>query len=117
MWEATDVNIILFQPGEVEHPLSLQDERAEHLLRVLRLSIGGIFDAGIINGPIGKGTLTGLDSTALRLSFSWQKESSSLCPIHLLVGLPRPQTARDILRDATTLGVASMDFFSSDRGE
>jgi len=111
------VNIILFQPEEVEHPLALRDERAQHLLRVLRLSPGGVFDAGIVNGPLGKGTLAGVGSEALELSFTWGKVPSPLCPIHLLVGLPRPQTARDILRDATSLGVASIDFFLSDRGE
>jgi RsmE family RNA methyltransferase len=34
-----------------------------------------------------------------------------------LIGLPRPQTARDILRDATTLGVTAMHFVRTDRGE
>lgn len=111
------MNIILFQPEEVEHPLALRDERAQHLLRVLRLSPGGVFDAGIVNGPLGKGTLISVGTVSLELSFTWGKESSPLCPIHLLVGLPRPQTARDILRDATSLGVTSIDFFGSDRGE
>jgi len=111
------VNIILFQLEEVEHPLSLADERAKHILGILRLSPGDVFDAGIIDGPMGKGTLLSINATALQLSFTWTKEPFPLCPIHLLVGLPRPQTARDILRDATTLGVSTIDFVASDRGE
>lgn len=117
LWGATDLNIILFQPEEVEHPLSLNDERATHLLTILHLPAGGVFDAGIINGPIGKGTLVKIGSGALQLSFIWGQEPSPLCPIHLFVGLPRPQTARDILRDVTTLGVASIDFVGTERGE
>jgi RsmE family RNA methyltransferase len=35
----------------------------------------------------------------------------------LIVGLPRPQTARDILRDATTLGVAAIHFVSTEKSE
>jgi 16S rRNA (uracil1498-N3)-methyltransferase len=117
LWGATNLNIILFQPGEVEHPLSLRDERARHLLTILHLPVGGVFDAGIINGPKGKGTLIEIGSAALQFSFVWEKKVSSLCPIHLLVGLPRPQTARDILRDVTTLGVTSIDFVYTERGE
>jgi len=35
----------------------------------------------------------------------------------LIVGLPRPQTARDILRDATALGVETLHFATTERGE
>ncbi len=38
-------------------------------------------------------------------------------PLTVVVGLPRPQTARDILRDATTLGVGALHFVRTDRGE
>ena len=38
-------------------------------------------------------------------------------PIELLIALPRPQTARKILCEATALGVASLRFFRSARGE
>lgn len=76
-----------------------------------------MFDAGIINGPLGKATVTRIGETSLELSFIWKKTPPSLCPIEVLVGLPRPQTARDVLRDVTTLGVASINFVSTDRGE
>ena len=111
------MNIILFHPAEVEHPLPKQDARAAHILEVLRLSPGGIFDAGLIDGPIGKGTLQAINGDSLTLSFTWTEPPPPLYPVHLLLGLPRPQTARDILRDATTLGVASLTFVRSDKGE
>ncbi|MEO6994449.1 MAG: RsmE family RNA methyltransferase [Lacunisphaera sp.] len=111
------MNIILFQPQEVELPLLLNDARARHILDVLRLQPNDAFDAGLIDGPRGTGTLTAINSSSLTLSFSWGNPTPPLCPIHLLVGLPRPQTSRDILRDMTTLGVASLNFIPSDRGE
>jgi 16S rRNA (uracil1498-N3)-methyltransferase len=111
------LNIILFQPEEVEHPLPRSDARAWHILNVLRLQLEGIFDAGVVNGPRGKGTLKMTSEDFLTLSFSWGKTPPPLCPIHLLIGLPRPQTARDILRDATTLGVAEIHFIRCDRNE
>jgi 16S rRNA (uracil1498-N3)-methyltransferase len=112
-----NVNLILFTPEEIARPLPGDDRRAVHLLRVLRRREGGTFDAGLINGPRGKGTVVAIRPEALTLSFVWAAEPPPLDPITLIVGLPRPQTARDILRDATSLGVAAIHFVVTDKGE
>jgi RsmE family RNA methyltransferase len=111
------VNLILFEADEIAHPLPRSDPRAEHLLHVLGRRAGDTFDAGLINGPRGKGTLGAIDTAALTLSFAWGPDPPPLPPIVLIIGLPRPQTARDILRDATSLGVAAMHFVTVDKGE
>jgi len=111
------VNLILFERDEITRPLSRGDPRAEHLLRVLGRREGDTFDAGLVNGPRGKGTLVAVATDALQLSFVWGAESPAPAPITLIVGLPRPQTARDILRDATALGVTAMHFVTTDKGE
>jgi len=113
----THVNIILFRPAEVELPLSRCDPRAVHILGVLRRRPGDIFDAGLINGPRGKGSLIAIGEDSLTLAFNWSESPPPLCPIHLLIGLPRPQTARVILREATSLGVAAMHFVCTEKGE
>jgi RsmE family RNA methyltransferase len=111
------VNLILFEPAETVQPLARSDPRAEHLLRVLRRRPGDTFDAGLVNGPRGKGTLVAVGDAALTLAFAWGAEPPPLPPLTLIVGLPRPQTARDILRDATSLGVAAMHFVATERSE
>ena len=111
------MNIILFNPAEVEPPLSRKDPRARHILDVLRRQPGDTFDAGLINGPRGKGTLVAINEDSLGLSFAWGDLPPLPSPIHLLIGLPRPQTARGILRDVTTLGVTALHFVRSDKGE
>jgi 16S rRNA (uracil1498-N3)-methyltransferase len=111
------VNIILFSSPEVQLPLPRHDFRARHILDILRREAGDTFDAGLINGPRGKGTLVAVHEDSLVLSFAWGEAPTPLSPIQLLVGLPRPQTARDILRDGASLGVASMDFVRTERGE
>jgi RsmE family RNA methyltransferase len=111
------VNLILFTPAETACPRPRSDRRAVHLLRVLRRGEGDSFDAGLVNGPHGKGTLTRIGPDALTLSFAWGAEPPPLEPLTLIIGLPRPQTARDILRDATSLGVAAMHFVLTDKGE
>ena len=111
------VNLILFEAAEIEQPLPRTDRRARHVLDVLRRQPGDSFDVGLVNGPRGKATLLRLDEAALDLSFSWEKDAPPVEPITLIVGLPRPQTARDILRDATTLGVGALHFVATDKGD
>jgi len=111
------VNIILFSSSEVELPLPRRDARARHILTVLRRQPGDQFDAGLIDGPRGKATLVEVGPEALRLSFVWGDPPPALAPLRLILGLPRPQTARDLLREGTALGVAAMDFVRTARGE
>jgi 16S rRNA (uracil1498-N3)-methyltransferase len=54
---------------------------------------------------------------ALLLSFEPGEEPPLLDVITLIVGMPRPQTARKVLEEATSLGVASMHFVRTERGE
>jgi RsmE family RNA methyltransferase len=83
----------------------------------LRRQVGGTFDAGLLDGPRGRGTLVSIGTNALTLAFAWSEPPPPLAPIHLLIGLPRPQTARDILRDLSALGVAAMHFIRTEKGE
>ena len=112
------VNLILFAPAETTAPLPRTDPRALHILRVLRRLIGDTFDCGLVNGPRGKGTVVALDADTLTLAFVWEAASPPPpAPITLVLGLPRPQTARDILRDATSLGVAELHFVTTEKGD
>lgn len=112
------VNLILFDPAETERPLPRGDRRALHVLTVLRRQPGDTFDVGLINGPRGKATLTGIADDSLGLTFAWgAPPAPPPSTITLLIGLPRPQTARDILRDATTLGVSGLHFIRTEKAE
>ncbi len=109
------MNLILFTSAEIPGRLPLADPRAQHLLTVLRRAPGDRFVAGIINGPLGTATLLSVDAAALTLDFTPTHEPPPAAPITLLIGLPRPQTARDILRDAATLGVSYIHFVTTER--
>jgi len=111
------VNIILFEAAEIGQPLRCDDPRVVHLLGVLRRKVGDQFDAGIINGPRGKGTVTAINPEGVKFLFKEMAEVGPVEYVHLLVSLPRPQTARKILGEATSLGVASIRFFPAEKGE
>lgn len=111
------MNLILFQLPETTALLPLADPRARHLIEVLQRRPGDTFDAGLINGPRGKGTLVAVTADGLQLNFTWDAEPPPLDPITLIIGLPRPQTARKILREATALGVAALHFVLTEKGD
>ncbi len=109
------VNLILFEPAEINAPLPHRDRRALHIVEVLRCRNGDTFEAGVINGPRGKATLAATTAEGLALTFSWGDLPPPPDPVTLIVGLPRPQTARDILRDATTLGAGALHFVRTEK--
>lgn len=111
------MNLILFNRAEINLPLPIGDTRAVHILSVLRRQIGDTFDAGLLNGPKGKGILVGIKADCLELKYDWTDEPIAADPIKLVIGLPRPQTARKILQEATTMGVAELHFVRTNRSE
>ncbi len=111
------VNLILFSPAEISRPLPRSDRRAIHLVDVLRRGPGETFDAAMINGPRGKATVRSITPEAIQLDFAWGPAPSPAPELTLLIGLPRPQTARDILRDATTLGATALHFMLTEKGD
>lgn len=111
------MNLILFERAETGRPLARDDRRARHLLEVLRRKEGESFDAGLVDGPRGKGRVVSVGDEGLELAFEWGPAPPPLDPIDLIVGLPRPQTARKLLQEAAALGVRSLDFAVTERGE
>jgi len=113
------LNLLLFEPAELGQALPLGDRRAEHLVGILKRGPGDTFDAGMIDGPRGKGRVIKIGATEIEWSFEPADPSAprELDPIELWVGLPRPQTARKILQEGAALGVQAMRFVVSDKTE
>lgn len=111
------MNVILFESLLDRLTLRRDDRRAIHLLDVLRRREGDQFDAGVVDGPRGKGFVESIDGHSISLTFQWSDAPDSLDPISLIIGMPRPQTARLLLRELSSLGVSSIRFVFTDRGE
>lgn len=112
------MNLILFEEAEEEVIITPDDPRFLHLRDVLRLVPGDTFDVAVANGPHGKAILVTNNPDGMHLSLHWQGiTKNDLLSLRLVLGLPRPQTARKILEQGTALGVATMDFFGADKGE
>lgn len=111
------MNLILVDSSEAMQIWPLADARAEHVRRVLRMGVGESFYVGVPNGPRGKATIQKDDEQGMALAIAWDKEAPAAAPLHLLVGLSRPQTARRVLFEAAVFGVPQLHFFQSERGE
>jgi RsmE family RNA methyltransferase len=108
--------LVLITPDEATAGLPSDDARARHLRETVGLAVGGSFHVGIENGMRGIATITAL---APKLTFlvAWEKTPQARLPLTVLVGLPRPQTAKKVLHDLASLGAARIIFFESAKGD
>jgi 16S rRNA U1498 N3-methylase RsmE len=126
-------------PRSVRLPAA--DRRARHIIDVLRLGPGDQFRAGIVDGPAGQATLAGVDADeSLRIDLAGieagatgkpggarprpsgpdsagASDPTSLHPVRLLLGHPRPIVLRRMLRDLSTLGVECIVAVRTELGE
>lgn len=115
------MNIILFSEIPDAFSLPYNDERAQHIRKVLRLKPGDTFSAGVINGEKVVCELTGFDDQAKLLSITciarFDVVSPLLSPVTLLVGQVRPICMKRILREAASLGVSRILVVGADTAE
>ena len=110
------MNLVLITADETKSGLTPDDARARHLRETVGLAVGGTFHVGIENGLRGIATITGL-SPKLTFDVVWDKSPQARLPLTVLVGLPRPQTAKKILHDLASLGAAHIIFFEAAKGD
>lgn len=107
---------MLITADEAMSGLTPDDPRARHLRETVGLAVGGTFHVGIENGLRGIATIVAL---APRFTFTvvWEKSPQARLPLTVLVGLPRPQTAKKVLHDLASLGAARIVFFEAAKGD
>ena len=110
------MNLVLITAEEAKTGLPADDARARHLRETVGLAIGGSFHLGIEDGLRGIATITAL-SPRLTFAVAWEKTPQARLPLTVLVGLPRPQTAKKVLHDLASLGAARIVFFESAKGD
>ena len=104
------MNIVLFDNDRGAQCMPLTDARARHLLEVLRCRPGMQFRAGVVNGASGVGTVVAVERDRMRVSLCWNGEPVAASDITLIVGLPRPPSARKILYQCAAIGCRAMHF-------
>lgn len=113
------MNRILFAPEEVDRPLPRNDARAQHMLSVLGVEVGDTVEVGVVNGARGSAAVDAITDTEVRLEFALDPsgELDQPYPVTILLGHPRPNVLKRILKDLTTLGVERIVVARTDTGE
>ncbi|MDR2471698.1 MAG: 16S rRNA (uracil(1498)-N(3))-methyltransferase [Treponema sp.] len=97
--------------------LPRRDQRAAHILKVLRKKPGDTFDAGVLGGALGTAVIMEVNDEALGFTLRLDTEPPPRTPLRLAVGFPRPIQLRRLLRDCASLGLLAVDLFGTDLGE
>lgn len=107
---------MLITSAEAATGFPADDARARHLRETVGLAVGGSFHVGVEDGLRGIATITAL-APKLTFVIAWEKSPQARLPLTVLVGLPRPQTAKKVLHDLASLGAARIVFFVSAKGD
>ncbi|MGM0461894.1 MAG: 16S rRNA (uracil(1498)-N(3))-methyltransferase [Fibrobacterota bacterium] len=114
------MNILILKPDDEISPgnYHVDDDRSIHIQKYLRGQTGTTVHAGILNGPLGYARIIDINTAGLTLGFSrTERTLPSPLPVTLFCALPRPQTFKKIVYDATVMGVKHMHFFHSRKVE
>jgi RsmE family RNA methyltransferase len=108
------MNLILFDPDEIDRPLPAADFRGAHLLSVLRARKGDRFAAGILNGRKGIMEIVSIAEEGISFLFIPGEEPRPLLPLELIIGVPRPLVTGRLLKDLTSLGLRNLRFTAAE---
>lgn len=111
------MNICLFTQQEIKQPLSIKDERAMHLIKILHKKEGDFFTAGEIGGSAGQAKIISIDNENLEFEFFPKTNGKPLNPLVMIVGFPRPIQLKRLLRDISALGVCEVHLTGTELGE
>jgi RsmE family RNA methyltransferase len=111
-------SLIILQSELVDQEKALlQGERARYAFSTHGLSVGRVVRVGVLGGRRGSATVINASPHVVELSVKFSEEPLARRPIDLVVGLSRPQTVKKTIQAAVMLGVRSLRFVQSERGE
>ena len=98
-------------------PLAKDDERAQHIIKVLHKKEGDSFAAGIIGGGAGRAVITQIEGGRIFYEFQTETDGKTLFPLKMIIGFPRPIQLKRLLRDIAALGVSEVHLTGTELGE
>ncbi len=117
------MNLVLLFPEDfiihdsAAESVRLCGRRREHIQHVQRAQVGDQLIVGLVNGKVGRGTITVCNSDAIEMDVVLDKLPPRALPITLIVALPRPKMLKRILQTIATMGVKKLILINSARVE
>jgi len=113
------MNLILISEDDFtsQNCVLLQGRRLKHVIGVHKPSVGDRLSVGLLNGPLGKGTITTLTPEAVTLELHLDKQPPAPLPVTLILALPRPKVLKRVLLAASSMGVKKIYLLNAFRVE
>jgi len=113
------MNLILLSEDDFigANCVQLQGRRFKHIVEVHKASVGDLLSVGLIDGPIGKGTVTSLTPDAITMELHLDQQPPAQLPVTLILALPRPKVLKRVLIAASSMGVKKIFLINSFRVE
>jgi RsmE family RNA methyltransferase len=113
------VNLIILEPGEVSDSgeVMLSGPRAAHLLAVLQAAPGHDVRLGLLDGPLGMGTVESVFEGRVRLRCAFGGHVPPRPRVDLLLALPRPKVMRRLWAQLAAIGVGRIMLTNAQRVE
>ena len=97
--------------------MTLTDARAAHLLDVLRAKPGHSVRVGLLDGPLGVGTVEAASDGQVTLRCAFETETPPRPRVDVLLALPRPKVMRRLWAQLAALGVGRIILTNAERVE
>ncbi len=114
------MNLIILFPKDRLDDLTyrLSDERADHILHILKAKVNDTVEIGLLNGQKGFARLTGIEKESITLIVENMSDPQPIKPtIDLICALPRPQTLKKVLAISACMGVRNIHLIRANRVE
>lgn len=112
------MNLLLFEEAFEQTCIDSTDTRAAHLREVLKVELGSLVFVGFVRGRRARAKVTELpDDGSVHLEVLATEAVPPPLPVALLMGLPRPHTAKRLLFETASMGISRIDFFEAEKGE
>lgn len=112
------MNLLLLDKEELHNNTAvLSGRRAEHIIKVLRLSPGDTIRVGMIDGPVGSATIKQVTGTEVMIDVDLTRDPPPTPDVELILALPRPIMLQRIIKQATVLGVRRFHLIRSQKVE
>jgi len=113
------VNVLLFDPADVSAAgdVRVSGSRASHLLQVLKVTPGQTVRVGVIDGPLGTGTVQSIGDDAVELHCAFDAHAPELPRVDLLLAVPRPKVLRRLWAQLAAIGVGRIILTNAEKVE
>lgn len=111
------MNLVLFEKDECMTFISRRDERAKHILKVLKLNAGDHFRSGVISGKKGLSKIEKITLEGIHFTNNHDTPPDAPENLDLICGLARPNSLKRIMKDCATMNLRSIRFIHTDLGE